>query len=93
MSADPEQASMGDGPAGDGDLEVAPDYVPDDLPNEFESVATVVVGAETTSAHARSRLVSALREEFDVTVERADEHRRVYLVTHERTPAADGGER
>lgn len=92
MSADPEVASVGDGPPGDGDLEVAPDYVPDELPNEFESVATVVVGAETTSAQARSRLVSALREEFDVTVERADEHRRVFLVTHEQESGSDGGD-
>lgn len=66
------------------DLEVDPDYVPDELPNDFEPVATVVVGAEKTSAQCRAKLVSLLREEFDVTVERADDQRRVFLVTHEQ---------
>lgn len=64
------------------DLEVAPDYTPDELPHAFEPVATVVIG-EGTSAPARARLVTLLREAeaFEVRLEHADEHGRRFLVT------------
>lgn len=68
------------------DLEVAPDYTPDGPPNEFEAVATVVIGVETTSAQARAQLVTLLREEFDVTLEHAGEDSLAFLVTYGDPP-------
>lgn len=67
----------------DADLAVAPGYVPDDLPHDFEPVATVVV-SRATSAPARARLVTLLREAFDVRVEHADDYGWTFLVTAER---------
>lgn len=68
------------------ELEVAPDVEPepdDILPNEFEPVATLVVNGHC-SASARAKLVTHLRQEFDVELEHADEHSRAFAVLVDR---------
>lgn len=73
------------------ELEVAPDYTPDELPHAFEPAATSVVG-EGASSPARGRHMTLLREELDARLEHATEYGRTCLVPAARDGGtADGG--